>query len=224
MVFLNAKHTVEPARFSHATERTTMDKIEEVLISLRRIIRAADLHSKHLVKIAGLTGPQLLLLQKIRDSGDATVGELAKAVNLSQATVTTIMDRLEKRELLYRQRSSVDKRKVYTYLTDEGHRLLRDAPTLLQEHFIRRFGDLQDWEQSQILSSLQRLAQMMDAEHIDASPYLDVGDLDRPYSHSDAHDGNGNGNGNGSQSANSSGENAEVLAGFYATKRDEKKN
>jgi len=163
-----------------------MAQIEDVLIALRRIIRAADLHSKHLVKTAGLTGPQLLLLQAIRDSGDAKVGELAKAVNLSQATVTTILDRLEKRGLVYRQRSTVDKRKVYTYLTDDGLRLLHDSPMLLQDHFIRRFEDLRDWEQSQILSSLQRLAQMMDAEHIDASPYLDVGDLDRQDSSSEA--------------------------------------
>ena len=30
-----------------------------------------------------------------------------------------------------------------------------------------------------IISSLQRIAQMMDAQHIDASPVLDVGVLDR---------------------------------------------
>ena len=30
-----------------------------------------------------------------------------------------------------------------------------------------------------IISSLQRVAQMMDAQHIDASPVLDIGLLDR---------------------------------------------
>jgi len=156
-----------------------MDKIEEVLITLRRLIRATDLHSKQLVKTAGLTAPQLLLMQAIREKGQVTIGALAKEISLSQATVTTILDRLEKRGLVYRERSSEDKRKVHAYLTDRGMEILRDAPTPLQEHFVRQFRDLRDWEQSMIIASLQRVALMMDAEHIDASPVLDIGDLDR---------------------------------------------
>ena len=156
-----------------------MDKIEEVLITLRRLIRATDLHSKQLVKTAGLTAPQLLLLQAIREQGQVTIGALAKEISLSQATVTTILDRLEKRGLVYRERSSEDKRKVHAYLTDKGADIIRDAPTPLQEHFVKQFRDLREWEQSMIISSLQRVALMMDAEHIDASPVLDVGDLDR---------------------------------------------
>ncbi len=156
-----------------------MDKIEEVLITLRRLIRATDLHSKQLVKTAGLTAPQLLLLQAIREQGQVTIGALAKEISLSQATVTTILDRLEKRGLVYRERSSEDKRKVHAYLTEKGADIIRDAPTPLQEHFVKQFRDLREWEQSMIISSLQRVALMMDAEHIDASPVLDVGDLDR---------------------------------------------
>ena len=40
-----------------------MNSIEEVLVALRRVIRATDLHSKHLAKTTGLTAPQMLLLQ-----------------------------------------------------------------------------------------------------------------------------------------------------------------
>lgn len=162
-----------------------MNNIESVLITLRRIIRAADLHSKYLVKTAGLTAPQLLLLQAIRDRGDVTIGELAREINLSQATVTTILDRLEKRALVYRLRSQQDKRKVNAYLTQSGEVLLNSAPTPLQAHFIRRFHALPDWEQNMILSSLQRVARMMDADHLDASPFLDVGDLDRQIAESE---------------------------------------
>lgn len=156
-----------------------MNNIDEVLIAIRRVIRATDLHSKHLAKTTGLTSPQILLLQTVRDKGEVTIGELATEISLSQATVTTIIDRLEKRKLVYRERSETDKRKVHAYLTDEGREVLRDAPTPLQEHFTRQFNDLHNWEQTMIISSLQRVAQMMDAQHIDASPVLDVGVIDR---------------------------------------------
>ncbi|KZY37675.1 MULTISPECIES: MarR family winged helix-turn-helix transcriptional regulator [unclassified Oleiphilus] len=156
-----------------------MDHIEEVLVSLRRVIRATDLHSKHLAKTTGLTAPQILLLQTIRNKGEVSIGELAHDMSLSQATVTTILDRLEKREFVYRERSKEDKRKVHAYLTDAGLEVLKDAPTPLQDQFAKQFNDLQEWEQTMIISSLQRVAQMMDAQHIDASPVLDVGVLDR---------------------------------------------
>jgi DNA-binding MarR family transcriptional regulator len=155
-----------------------MSTIEEVLTALRRVIRATDLHSKHLEKTTGLTAPQLLLLQMLQ-GGELTPGALAQRMSLSQATVTTIIDRLEARGLVRRQRSDSDRRKVFAALTAAGVDILKDAPRPLQEHFVQRFEKLQAWEQTLILSALQRVAQMMDAEQLDASPVLDVGPLDR---------------------------------------------
>lgn len=156
-----------------------MNQIDEVLTSLRRVIRAIDLHSKQLVKTASVTGPQLRLLQLIRAKGDATASELADAMSLSQATVTSILDRLEDRQLIERIRSLTDKRKIHPRLTDGGNSLLDRAPAALQDSFVRKFDQLQSWEQHMIIASLQRVAEMMDAEDLDASPYLDIGSLDR---------------------------------------------
>ena len=154
-----------------------MDNYEGVLVALRRVIRATDLHSKRLSKHAGLTGPQLLIMRSIRDLGKVTIGTIADRVSLSQATVTTILDRLEHRKLVYRVRSTQDKRKVHAHLTEEGEDILARAPEPLQEDFIRKFQSLAEWEQTMILASLQRVANMMDADDIDASPVLTVGSV-----------------------------------------------
>lgn len=165
---------------SHVNQADHLEhRIEEVLVALRRVIRATDLHSKHLVKTTGLTAPQMLILQTIRNMGQVTIGEIAHEVSLSQATVTTILDRLEKRELVYRERSLTDKRKVHAHLTEFADAILLGAPIPLQDQLTRQFGHLKEWEQTMLISSLQRVAQMMDAHEIDASPVLDVGQLDR---------------------------------------------
>lgn len=156
-----------------------MSNADEVLVALRRVIRATDMHSKQLVKTAKVTAPQLLLMQAIERQGNAIISKLAQEVSLSQATVTTIIDRLEKRELVFRQRSEQDKRKVHVHLTQAGRELLLAAPTALQHQFAQKFAALHDWEQSMILSALQRIAQMMDAQDIDASPFLETGELDK---------------------------------------------
>lgn len=153
---------------------------DNVLTALRRVIRATDIHSKRLSKAAGLTAPQLLLMQAIRNNKeDSTIGALAHQISLSQATVNNIIGRLESRGLVTRKRSETDKRFVWLYLTEQGEEALNSAPTPLQAAFVERFSKLESWEQNMILSSLQRLASMMDANEIDASPFLDLGPLDR---------------------------------------------
>ncbi len=165
-----------------------MNSIEEVLVALRRVIRATDLYSKRLAKTTGLTAPQMLLLRTIRDNGEVIIGELAQEMSLSQATVTTILDRLEKRDLVYRLRSKQDKRKVHAYLTDQALAVLKKEPIPLQEQFDQQFNDLHDWEKTMIISSLQRVAKMLDAQDIDASPVLDLGNLDRQSTNFDEND------------------------------------
>jgi DNA-binding MarR family transcriptional regulator len=150
-----------------------MQTHDQVLIALRQIIRAIDLHSKKLERESGLTGPQLLVMQIIYEEGPLTSGVLARSVSLSQATVTTILDRLEKKGYLTRERDTEDKRKVWVQLSDNGKQALQNAPTLLQESFVSSFAQLKDWEQSLILSSLQRIASMMQASELEAAPVLD---------------------------------------------------
>ena len=152
---------------------------QDVLVSLRRIIRATDLQSKRILKACGLTIPQVMVLRAIETLGDVTVKRISSDVSLSQATVTTILNRLEDRQLVERVRSTADKRVVNARLTDAGRATLASAPPLLHEQFIERFEALEAWEKTQILSALQRVATMMDAETLDAAPLLDIGAPDQ---------------------------------------------
>ncbi|MEX2444823.1 MAG: MarR family transcriptional regulator [Alkalispirochaeta sp.] len=142
-----------------------------VLSTLRQIIRAIDIHSRQLSKQYGLTGPQLIVISEIGQYGPMTIGELARRISLSQATVTTILDRLELKELATRARDSRDKRRVYVAITDKARTILEGHPNFLQDAFVRRFNALEDWEQTLILSSIQRLSAMMNAQDLPAEAY-----------------------------------------------------
>jgi len=152
------------------------DLPDHVLVALRRIIRATDLHSRKLGKKTGLTTPQLVIIQAVGDLKDPTVSDIAKAVSLSLATVTTILNRLERNGIVNRARSSVDRRRVIVTLTEEGHGLKSSAPKPLQDSFVDRFTRLESWEQHLIVASLERVAAMMDADDLDAAPLLASGD------------------------------------------------
>ena len=95
---------------------------------------------------------------------------MASQISLSQATVTGIIERLEKQRLVGRRYSEIDRRKVLVHITEEGRQLLDVAPPLLQESFMRRCNSLPEWEQAMILSSLQRIVSMLDAKSMKVDP------------------------------------------------------
>ena len=149
----------------------------EILVALRRITRAIYLHSKKLEKLVGLTVPQLLVLQTLRDTGEQTVSELARCVSLSQSTVTSILMRLQTKGLVAKGKRDEDRRKVLITLTDLGGERLEDSPELLQKEFIDRFQNLDSWEQKMLVSAVERIASIMDADTVDAAPILQPGEI-----------------------------------------------
>jgi len=151
--------------------------LDQLLMNMRRIMRASDLHSNFIKRTSGLTSPQLLLLKAIDRSTGATIGELSEQICLSQATATTILDRLEKAGFARRVRSEVDKRKVHVQLTVAGHGVLAEAPPPLQPQFIDQFSKLQEYDQTALLSSLQRIADLMEQDPQDDN--LDAPDQDQ---------------------------------------------
>lgn len=154
------------------------NRSEYALIALRQIQRKTELASKRLAQMAGLTPSQLVVLQILEERGETSAGELSKLTQLKHATITSLVDKLVAREFLTRRRVETDKRKVWLSLTDVGRAGLASAPNLLQEVFEQRFDALPSWHQAMLVSALERVSALLDAEDLDAAPVLDVGALD----------------------------------------------
>lgn len=152
------------------------DYSDDVLRAIRRIVRRISSHSHFLAREVGLTVPQLLCLKAVGELQDlkdeVTVASVAERVQLSAATTSRIMDRLERADLVMRKRTSRDRRRVCLSLTDPGHERFKTLPKPLQDRFVDRLASLDEVERRQILTSLEKVAHLMDAEKIDASPVL----------------------------------------------------
>ena len=148
---------------------------DRVIAALRRIVRAIDMHSHHLVERFGVTGPQLIALQELARLGQVPVGVLARQVHVSHPTMTGILDRLERHGLVLRTRDTEDRRRTTVRPTTAGLELLGSAPSPLQDRFRSEFSKLEEWEQTHMLATLQRIATMMDAEELEAAPVLTTG-------------------------------------------------
>jgi len=140
------------------------DLSEEILITLRKIARAMSIYSKSLDKHYGLTSPQLLILHELFQTDQMAIGEIARKISLSQATVTDILDRLEAKGLVLRTKNSLDRRQVLIKITSNGRNIINKKPSLLQKEFLLEFNQLQKWEQHLLLSSVEKIASMMKTE------------------------------------------------------------
>ena len=151
---------------------------EEALIALRQIQRRTEQASKKLAAQVGLTPSQLLVMQILAERGEISAGEVSNLTQLKHATITSLVDKLVARGLAARRRCEEDRRRVWLTLLPEGEKAITSAPDLLQEIFQTRFEGLPDWHQSMLVSSLERIAALLDAEDLDAAPILDIGALD----------------------------------------------
>jgi len=156
-----------------------MKRSDIALIALRRILRATEMHSRNLAKASGLTTAQMLTLQAVSETGRSTPKEMAATLGVSQATMTALLDRLSEKGMIRRQRSETDRRQTNILLTDQGREVLDRAPDPLQDQFTAQFDGLEDWEQAMIVAALERVALLLNAKGLDASPVLDLGDIRR---------------------------------------------
>ena len=148
---------------------------EKVLYLLRRIARLRFVHSRELVRQVGLTGPQLATLYALAQHGENSASRLARLVELSPATMTGVLDRLELKGLLVRRRCEADRRSFRVRPTDRALELLQNDPPLLNLRVREGLALLSADDKERMTSALETLARLMEpADEEPASEPLDV--------------------------------------------------
>lgn len=154
-----------------------MERIDLCLIALRKVLRATELFNRDLAQSVGLTAAQFRILQIVAEKDHCTATEISTRMHISQATVTSLVDKLVDKRMVLRERSELDRRQTNIIATDAGRAAIEAAPDPLQQRFVRKFEALQDWEQAMLIAALERVAVMLDADAKDAPPVLDSGEI-----------------------------------------------
>jgi DNA-binding MarR family transcriptional regulator len=133
---------------------------------MRRIARAIEIHSRRLDRELDLTLPQHVVLACVRHLGDVTGRAISQEADVSPATVVGILDKLEAKGLVERQRSTIDRRIVHTRITRKGEDTLARAPAPLGERFEGEWLGLGERTRHSILSAFERIADMAEPQSI----------------------------------------------------------
>jgi DNA-binding MarR family transcriptional regulator len=170
-------------RFRREPIRSDEEVASDILRALRGILHSITLHSKALARESGLTLPQLAVLRALhqRTTPEATVREVARAVEVSSPTVIGILDRLERLMMVRRVRSTTDRRKVYVQLTELGATRVESLPEQPQDRFVTGVMALDPLSRDLLLKGLQRILELMDVPaEFEPAPFLVPGESLHP--------------------------------------------
>ncbi|PTN09241.1 MarR family winged helix-turn-helix transcriptional regulator [Mangrovibacterium marinum] len=146
----------------------------EIIIKIRQIVRSINLESKKVQSDFGVSIPQVLCLEFLKQSPNyqASQKDIRDHLKLNSSTVTGIISRLESKSLLARLPKTGDKRITYITLTSQGDELLKKTPDLLQQRLALKLSKLTVDDLSRINESLDLLTRMLNIQDVNASPLL----------------------------------------------------
>mgnify|MGYP000036762284 CR=1 FL=1 len=151
-----------------------------ILQALRRILRQVELGSKELEASHGVTAPQLLSLLVICEHGSTTQAELSRHILLSASTLVGVLDRLEGKNLILRQRDTVDRRRIHLVPTDQGRQVAATAPLPMHERLVRALPALGPVRCGSLAEHLEELVDILGAKAVDDSAVLASGPIPQP--------------------------------------------
>lgn len=120
------------------------------------LMRTADVIRRYFAGVLepfGVTLPQYNALRIVRGAGPDGVPTLAIAERMIEMTpgITRLLDRLEKKELVWRERCPTDRRRVTCRLTDAGSRLMADIDKTVNDADDRAMPTLSERQQRTLI-------------------------------------------------------------------------
>jgi DNA-binding MarR family transcriptional regulator len=107
---------------------------------------------------SGLTGASRAVLGHLAHTGPLTIGEAALHLDRAQSVVSEIVDGLERRGLLIRDRDPADRRRTLVWLTPAGiEALRRDAEVLSEDALAAAIARMTDSDRTSLLTGAAAL-------------------------------------------------------------------
>jgi len=132
--------------------------VDQVLEAIIYLYTESRRLTKELARRADLTGPQLTVVKILEQIGDLSLSELSERIRAQNSTVTGIIDRMERENLVTRERSKEDRRVVYIRLTTKGRRLAEEIPVEPMEIFRGALESLSASEVRELVKILGKVA------------------------------------------------------------------
>lgn len=145
-----------------------VDDRHAIVQGLRRMVKALEIHSQDVQRAYGLSGPQLWAVKTLDVQGPMFAGELAEALVVHQSSLSALLDRLQARGLVRRERGRPDRRFVRVTLTKAGGMLAAAAPEPAQGRLLHGLASMPAASVRRIRRAVDALVGAMEATNVEA--------------------------------------------------------
>lgn len=125
---MNTQTPREPAVASSVASERPAESSHEALKRFRQIFRAVQQHSQWVEQCCGLTSAQLWAVSELSRRPGQRVSDVATALSIHPSTASNLLDKLEKKGFVQKERRNDDQRVVRLTLTERGQQILANAP------------------------------------------------------------------------------------------------
>lgn len=139
------------------------------LQKLREIVRTAQEQLQFAPGAAGISGSQAWALAEIARTPGLIVSELGRAMAIHPSTTSNMLDKMQTRGLIRRERVDADHRVVRLFVTDAGERLLSQLPGPATGLLPDALSRLSAGELDSVNATLALILEKMDRRAQDAS-------------------------------------------------------
>jgi DNA-binding MarR family transcriptional regulator len=149
----------------------------EILVYIRKIIRSVNLDSKRIEKEYGISIPQMLCLNFLKEQKEhrAAQKDIKDFLQLNASTVTGIIKRLEKKALVARLPKQEDRRVGLITITAQGAELLESAPEPMHELLKIKLQKLPPDKIDELGRAFRLIIDFLDIKSVEASPIVTGG-------------------------------------------------
>lgn len=140
------------------------NNVEAIEKYLRKIDCIIKKKGREILKDYNITGPQFNALQYLIRDGNLTIGELSEKMALAYSTITDLVDRMEKNNLVIRVRDDKDRRVVRIKVLDKGFEILQKVLIKRIEYLEEMLNSFTEDEKQFLVKSLKKLYIVMERE------------------------------------------------------------
>jgi DNA-binding MarR family transcriptional regulator len=143
-----------------------------VFIAFMRIADTFGGEAEQVVKASGLTGAQYNVLRILRGAGPEGLAcrEIGERMISRDPDITRLLDRMEKRDLITRERQSDDRRVVKTFITAGGSQILKSLDQPVRELHRKQFRHLSAKKVSALAAMLAELQSQLEPVNVRCEP------------------------------------------------------
>jgi DNA-binding MarR family transcriptional regulator len=138
-------------------------EIDSIIEAMLYLYTESRRITKELARQVDLTGPQLTVIKMLEGVGDLSLSELSERIRAQNSTVTGIIDRMERENLVVRARSTEDRRVVKIRLTEKGAKIARGIAVEPMEILRDALDSLTQAETRELLKVLTKIARRVQA-------------------------------------------------------------